>query len=140
MTREHVFVYGTLRRGAGHPMHETLARMSQFVGLAHYQGVLYDLGPYPGAVRDPRGRSTVWGELYAVLPGQPLLSMLDRYEGCTSLDPKPHVFLRDRVTVTRDDGTVEQAWIYLYAGALTRARHIPGGDYLRRASRDRSPT
>ena len=139
MTREHVFVYGTLRRGAGHPMHAALARMSQFVGMARFKGQLYDLGPYPGAVPDPRAEPGVLGELYAFLPGQPLLTQLDRYEGCTSLDPKPHEFIRHRVPLTREDGSLEPAWIYLYAGTLTRERHISSGDYLQRATSDRSP-
>ncbi len=132
MSLPRIFLYGTLRRDARHPMHHHVARMARFIGMGHVPGKLLDLGPYPGAVPDPSGRSRVLGEVYENLPGQPLLPLLDRYEGCTPLDAMPHEFERRSVWIDLLSGERLRAWIYLYAGPLAHARRIPSGDYLSR--------
>ena len=61
--RRHVFVYGTLRRGDVRDI--TLLQPSpMFVGMASVQGVLYNLGAYPGLLLGGEGRVT--GEVYAI--------------------------------------------------------------------------
>ena len=45
-----LFVYGTLRKAASHPLHRTLAREARYAGTATFQGRLDDLGRYPGVV------------------------------------------------------------------------------------------
>ena len=62
MAREadYLFVYGTLMKKAGHPMHKTLARYATYLGEATAEGALYDLGAYP-AMRE--GEGSVRGEL-----------------------------------------------------------------------------
>ncbi len=62
-TSRHVFVYGTLRRGDVRDI-TRLRPAPQYVGLASVAGVLYDLGPYPGAVLG--GPARVTGEVYAI--------------------------------------------------------------------------
>lgn len=77
---DHLFVYGTLRRGLGHPMARWLLAHAAYVGPATVTGQLYDLGPYPGAVLARGGR--VVGEVYRLRHGSPVLAALDAYEGC----------------------------------------------------------
>ena len=61
--RRHVFVYGTLRRGDVRDI--TLLQPSpMFVGMASLQGVLYNLGAYPGLLLG--GEGWVTGEVYAI--------------------------------------------------------------------------
>lgn len=127
----HLFVYGTLLRSIGHPMHETLARWSVFAGRGRIRGRLYDLGAYPGLVTGDLGASWVLGELYAFESLQPLIGLLDRYEGCTSMDPAPHEFRRAPVRVETEGGEPCFAWIYLYAGSTTHALPLLHGDYQR---------
>ena len=59
----HVFVYGTLRRGDVRDITH-LQPPPVFVGMASVQGVLYNLGDYPGLLLGGEGRVT--GEVYAI--------------------------------------------------------------------------
>ena len=61
--RRHVFVYGTLRRGDVRDITQ-LQPPPVFVGMASVQGVLYNLGTYPGLLLGGEGRVT--GEVYAI--------------------------------------------------------------------------
>jgi gamma-glutamylcyclotransferase (GGCT)/AIG2-like uncharacterized protein YtfP len=64
----HVFVYGTLRRGEQRDIN-LLTPAPRWVGPASVEGVLYDLGDYPGLVlgRDKyRAQEKVRGEVYEI--------------------------------------------------------------------------
>ena len=61
----HVFVYGTLRRGEQRDI-TSLRPAPTWVGSASLQGVLYDLGAYPGVVLG--GHERVLGEVYRIDP------------------------------------------------------------------------
>ena len=61
--RRHVFVYGTLRRGDVRDITH-LQPPPVFVGMASVQGVLYNLGDYPGLLLG--GEGWVTGEVYAI--------------------------------------------------------------------------
>ena len=120
-----LFVYGTLKRdsrGKRHP----LLRDARFVSLASMLGSLYDLGPYPGVVRDSKTRR-VFGELYEI-PGtiaEGSLDALDWYEGSE--------FVRRRVFVTMPDGRCSAAWAYLLRRRPPKsARQLESGVYSRR--------
>ena len=64
----HVFVYGTLRRGEQRDIN-LLKPTPRWVGRASVEGVLYDLGDYPGPVlgidHHP-GQKMVRGEVYEI--------------------------------------------------------------------------
>ena len=129
-----LFVYGTLRRGFGHPLHGEIERQSRFLGLARFEGFLYDLGPYPAVVPAPPGLGGVTGEVYALANPGPLLNTLDLYEGCMEECPDdgktPSGYRRERVPVKMENGDTVSVWIYLYNNPPPEARRIPGGDYL----------
>jgi len=118
---EHLFVYGTLRRGAA--MHGLLAGRAIWLGAATAQGRLVDLGSFPGMIAAAAPGERVRGELFAFTPAQreSLLDALDRYEG--------PLFERVTRAVEADDGTVT-AWLYLYCGDASGLPIISGGDYL----------
>jgi len=124
---DHLFVYGTLMRRFGHPMHAALARAAEFVGEASVQGRLHDLGRYPGLVLSGQPGDTVFGELYR-LNDAAVLGVLDDYEGCGPGDPEPHDYARRRVSVGADGGTTE-AWVYVYVGPVDGLRRIASGRY-----------
>ena len=102
-----LFVYGTLQRGQRN--HRLLADQ-RFVGPAAtgpgYR--LFDLGAYPGLVRDGRG-SGVRGELFEV--SECCLDELDDFEGV------PDLFTREEVGLAGGGW----AWVYLYN------RPVPAG-------------
>ncbi|MEM7159462.1 MAG: gamma-glutamylcyclotransferase family protein [Myxococcota bacterium] len=126
---EHLFVYGTLREGAGHPMHATLDAGARRVGAARVRGRLYRLDGYPGLVLDPAA-DWVHGELYR-LHDAGVLDPLDRYEGAHPTDPEPLEFRRIQASVVDFKGEARAAWIYVYEWAVDEHARIGSGDYLR---------
>lgn len=138
-----IFVYGTLRRELGHPMHRVLAQHSRYAGKATFPGRMFELDGYPGVVPDQAGR--VLGEVYRFRAPQPLLTLLDRYEGCNNMgkvsrdagipgavpgNPED-LYRREIHTITAEDGEALEAWIYLYNHPVQEQREIPDGDYLK---------
>jgi gamma-glutamylcyclotransferase (GGCT)/AIG2-like uncharacterized protein YtfP len=76
----YVFVYGTLRRGEQRDINR-LTPAPRWLGQASVEGVLYDLGQYPGLVlgRDEcRAREKVRGEIYEIT--EELERLLDEIE------------------------------------------------------------
>lgn len=120
-----VFVYGTLRRGECND----IARYSPTpvpVGAGETSGVLYDLGPYPGALFG--GESTLVGEVYRVTPE--VERMLDHLEGVQ--DDGQGEYLRRQVEVR-----VQGRWLRCLAYEIQLVRvqgaaRIVSGDWLRR--------
>lgn len=116
-----VFVYGTLKKGntnhcviegsTAHGEAETVENMG-----------LYDLGPYPFAMRGQHYKSTIKGELYEV--NQTTLKRLDKLEGY------PRLYTRQKVDV-RQQKTVHKAWIYLLNRQNPpRALIVEDGDWI----------
>ena len=118
-----LFVYGTLSSQSAGKRHRLL-RKARCVAKASMVGELYDLGRYPGVVRNGRTRRRVFGELYE-LPDVALpraLEELDRYEG-----PE---FARKRVYLTLGDGSRRVAWAYLLRKRPPKgARELISGRY-----------
>jgi gamma-glutamylcyclotransferase (GGCT)/AIG2-like uncharacterized protein YtfP len=124
----HLFVYGTLRRGA--TMHALLEPGAEWVGPARMRGRLYDLGAFPGFAAGG-WREFVQGELYRLVApdSDALLETLDRYEG--------RAFRRVVREALCADGAPLPAFVYLFAGSLRGRRRIASGDYV--AWRSTSP-
>jgi gamma-glutamylcyclotransferase (GGCT)/AIG2-like uncharacterized protein YtfP len=120
--RKLLFVYGTLRKRAAHKVHPLLAKHAQFKGKATFQGKLFGLGRFPGAVPSKRVTDSVSGEVYTLRSPDRLLPMLDEYEGSG--------FQRTHVDVRFETGKTVRAWIYLYQGPTYGLRPIPSGDYF----------
>lgn len=129
---DYLFVYGTLRRCLGHPMHRVLRRHARPAGRARFPGRLYDLGPYPAAVPTPGRREWVAGELYRVTDPHGLFPALDAFEGCSPARPRGGEYRRERRTVYPERGPAVRAWIYLYNPDPRGHRRIVSGDYLQR--------
>ena len=135
-----LFVYGTLMstaRGAmGRSQRARLQQAGRIVGPAAVFGRLYDLGSYPGLVVEPpmrRAACRVFGELYELVAPAAAFAWLDRYEGIDPARPLAGEYLRtiDRIELFVDAASVRtvDAWVYVYRGALGRAREIPHGTW-----------
>ena len=100
----------------------------RFVGPGVVRAALFDLGPYPAAIR---AEGTVRGELYAVTGAERLMPRVDAIEGCVPGDPLRSQYVREAVEVRLARGACRWAWIYFYArparcrGLDTRGR-LPG--------------
>ena len=118
----HIFVYGTLRKQMGHPLSHLLVRHGVFVGTGIFQGKLYDLGRYPGAVPSKNKTDLITGEVYRLQQPDKVLELLDEYEG-----PR---FKRSQATIFYGEDRPISAWIYLYARSVAGRRIISSGDYV----------
>jgi gamma-glutamylcyclotransferase (GGCT)/AIG2-like uncharacterized protein YtfP len=119
-----LFVYGTLKRTPPGKRHRLL-RDARFVNVASMSGSLYDLGRYPGVVRDPKDRGRVFGEVYEIPDEEAhrALQALDKYEGSE--------FVRRRAYVTLRDGKRRSAWAYVLRKRPRSARTVDSGRYAR---------
>jgi gamma-glutamylcyclotransferase (GGCT)/AIG2-like uncharacterized protein YtfP len=129
MKSDQLFVYGTLMRGFDHPMAKLLSRSAEFVGEAHCQGRLYLVTHYPGLVLSDAADDVVFGELVRLHRPEESLATLDEYEGCGPGVASPQ-YLRQVLAVTRDDGTVSEAWTYVYNRPVAKLTRIASGRFL----------
>ena len=133
MNLECLFVYGTLRRGAGHPMAELLADHGDFIGAACCQGRLFHIDYYPGLVPSEDPSHQVKGDVYALRDPAGLLPRLDEYEECGPGFPEPAEYVREWRTVVLMDGRVLSAWVYIYNRDTEILPEIASGDFLAHA-------
>lgn len=125
-----LFVYGSLLRGFGHPMHEVLQRYAVYQGPGYINGKLFDIGDYPGLILSNNVRKVVEGEIYTIRDEDNLFLLLDRYEGCDKHAEQPCEYQRDVVTINNDEDITMLAWSYLYKHPVENNRLIPDGNYL----------
>ena len=127
---DYLFVYGTLRQNANHPMHQQLATHAKFVAMARYQARLYQLSYYPGAVPSSNTADQVVGELYQLLQPEQLLPLLDNYEECGQGFAQPQEYRRELQQVMLENGTRVNAWVYIYNRDTSGLTLITSGDFL----------
>lgn len=125
-----LFIYGTLRRAAGHAAHRLLADSAELVGHGSVRGRLYQAAEFPVLVIDPQGEA-VTGEVYRVFAPQAAFGRLDQYEGFDPTSPDTSEFRRDPVPVALNDGRTVTAWAYVYQRPVSDLQPIPHGDYAR---------
>jgi gamma-glutamylcyclotransferase (GGCT)/AIG2-like uncharacterized protein YtfP len=124
-----LFVYGTLMRGFDHPMAKLLSRSAEFLGASRCQGRLYLVKHYPGLVLSDNASDVVFGELVRLRTPEASLVTLDDYEGCGPDVASPQ-YLRQVLPVTLDDGTVSEAWTYVYNRPVAKLKRIESGRFL----------
>lgn len=126
----HLFVYGSLLSGEGHPMGQRLAREARLLGPATLKARLYAVSWYPGIVESASSADLVHGEVLALADPAAALTWLDAYEGIkrgpTSVT-KPADYARVERNVRLASGDALTAWVYVYQGAVDGKRHIAGG-------------
>lgn len=59
----YLFVYGTLRKPIHNPLHRLLETEANWVATGTFQGKLYDLSRYPGAVPSRGKNDRILGEI-----------------------------------------------------------------------------
>jgi len=60
---DYLFVYGTLRRDYDLKLKNKVSHLLQYAGQGKIRASLYDLGRYPGAVKDGKGAEVI-GDLF----------------------------------------------------------------------------
>ncbi|WGD54013.1 gamma-glutamylcyclotransferase [Bradyrhizobium sp. CB1650] len=130
MTSDLLFVYGTLMRGFDHPMARLLSMHADFLGKATCRGRLFLVKHYPGLLLSGAPSDLVHGELFRLRAPDELLRELDMYEACGEGFAEPTEYLRKLVDVTMTDGSVTQAWTYIYNWPVTDLPPIESGRFL----------
>ena len=127
---DRVFVYGTLMRGFDHPMSRLLSAGADFLGTATCRGRLYLIAHYPGLLHSDDAADIVHGELYRLRDVAELMAVLDDYESIGPSFEPPTLYLRETVPVTLADGSVVEAWTYIYNRPVDEAKRIVSGKFL----------
>ena len=127
---DRLFVYGTLMRGFDHPMAQLLSRGADFIGEARCRGRLYLVKHYPGLVLSDDSADIVFGELFRLRSAAELLRELDMYEACGEGFAEPTEYVRQMLAVTSADGTVGEAWTYIYNWPVAHLPRIASGRFL----------
>ena len=130
---EYLFVYGTLRQALiGRVSNELQALMQslRYVGQGRLHGELYDLGIYPGAIVGNDFTTLIVGEVYEMPDAQPILEILDVYEGFVPGELEASLYARQKETVLMDTGQPLQCWLYVYNDWVSTGKLIPEGDYV----------
>ena len=130
MTSDLLFVYGTLMRGFDHPMAKLLSANADFLGEAQCRGRLHLVKHYPGLVTSNDPADIVHGELFRLRVRDAMLHEFDMYEACGEGFPPPTEYVRELLPVTLADGSVSQAWTYLYNWPVTNLPRIASGRFL----------
>lgn len=123
-----LFVYGTLRPGAGHPMGDWLAARADWLGPARCAGArLCRVSWYP-ALLPGAPADTVAGDLYRLCEPAACWPGLDDFEGVVGREDDEYERLR--LPVRLGDGAIVSAWVYRYRVDSAGLTLIPGGDWL----------
>ena len=125
---EYIFVYGTLMRGMENPVRETLKRHLIYKGVATIKADLFDLGEYPGAVKNEYG-GPIEGELFQIVLNSSVFEILDDYEGYEKSDKAASLFIRAIDYVLEQSGSRVEAWIYWYNQKIPANALAIDGDY-----------
>ncbi len=127
---EYLFVYGSLRSSGQVPAQiAPIVNRFRRLGAAQVNGLLYDFGQYCGAVLDDGANSVIHGELVELPAGGDKLDTLDRYEEIDPSNISGGLFARQRATVILADGSIHNAWMYVYNKPPGDAPLVEGGDY-----------
>jgi gamma-glutamylcyclotransferase (GGCT)/AIG2-like uncharacterized protein YtfP len=132
MTSNHLFVYGTLMRGFDHPMAQLLSANADFLGEARCRGRLYLIKHYPGLLLSDDPNDVVFGEVFRLRERDALLREFDMYEACGEGFKEPTEYIRQILTVTREDGAASEAWTYIYNWPVTGLPRIASGRFMER--------
>ncbi len=129
----YLFVCGTLRQSQVGSLKVELIQLMQslkFIGTGSAVGQLYDLGDYPGAIVGENFDSKIVGEVYEVDHPQAVFTILDQYEGFIPGELEASLFARVKVKITMSDGSLIEAWMYVYNDWVATGHLIESGDYV----------
>jgi len=126
---DYLFVYGTLRKNYDLKLKDRVKVDLRYVGQAKVGASLYDLGRYPGAVKNNKGQEVV-GDVFLLRDPDRVLRILDKYEGIPEGGAPDAEFVRKKGRVRLRSGQQVNAWIYWYNFDPKEKRPIHYKDYL----------
>jgi len=107
-----LFTYGTLMQAFDNPYARKLRWSSNYIGKGYFNGKLFRVEWYPGALYEPDAPTYVHGEIYQ-LHSLEILKELDDYEDILE-DEAASLYVRKVVPVRDGQEVVRDCWVYLY--------------------------
>lgn len=99
-------------QGFDNPYARKLRSSSKYIGKGYFNGKLFRVEWYPGALYEPGTPARVHGEIYQ-LESLEILNELDEYEDVLE-DEAASLYVRKVVPVRNGHGEVIPCWTYLY--------------------------
>jgi gamma-glutamylcyclotransferase (GGCT)/AIG2-like uncharacterized protein YtfP len=127
--KDYLFVYGTLRKDYDLKLKNQVSRDIEYIGRAKVGASLYDLGRYPGAVKNNTGQEVI-GDVFLVNDPDKVFRVLDKYEGYREDKNSNSEFVRKRNRVKLSSGKNVNAWVYWYNFDPIDKFKIKHKDYL----------
>lgn len=131
-----LFVYGTLLSAdtgaTGRVQRARLAREARVLSAATVDGLLYNLGRYPGLVVTEEVAGAVTGEILELAQPARTLAWLDDYESIVPGNHPHNEYERRRLRARLASGESVEVWAYVYLQSVAQARLIPDGNWLAR--------
>jgi gamma-glutamylcyclotransferase (GGCT)/AIG2-like uncharacterized protein YtfP len=124
-----LFVYGTLL-DERNPFGGFLKNACTFYKKGKFNGKLFDLGEYPGAIYVPNIKQYVYGNIFTMNDPAGILKMLDDYEGLGEIQPQPNEFIRQIIEVEAES-KIANCWAYLYNMPADGHWQITSSDYMK---------
>lgn len=126
----YLFVYGTLMKNFNNEFATYIRDRCNYIGKGYFNGLLFDLGEYPGAIYIAELKKKVFGNVFEVTSSfTELIQKLDEYEEVGEQFDYPNEYRRDKVTIHLEDQSLE-CWAYLYNRDVNFKNLIISGDYL----------
>jgi len=127
--KEHVFVYGTLRREGGHDLEKMFCDV-RFVSEGEFSGEMVLVDYYPGVVDSEDPKAKVLGEIYEIEGDKKYFRELDVFEDFRPHEPRAGEYRREKRNIRLSSGVFMEAWIYIYNGPTHKLQKICSGDFL----------
>lgn len=99
-------------QGFDNPYARKLRLSSNYIGKGYFNGKLFRVEWYPGALYEPDAPTRVHGEIYQ-LSSLEILKELDEYEDVLE-DEAASLYVRKVVPVRNSQEVVIDCWAYLY--------------------------
>jgi len=124
---DYLFVYGSLLN-ADNFYARYLKENSHPVAEGSFNGLLYDIGEYPGAIFNHMSDKRVYGTVVKLNNVSNALKIIDQYEGFGPTEEQPNLFVRQILVIDTPTGPLN-CWVYLYNLPVTGFKLIPSGKY-----------
>ena len=130
MKSEYLFVYGTLLKDFNSYMSKFLERNSEFVGSGYFQGNLYEISWYPGAVLSNNPEHKVYGHVFKIKNPEKTFQVLDDYEGISDSGEHTNEYTRTLIEVYFNETERIYSYVYVYNLPVSNLKHISSGKYV----------
>jgi gamma-glutamylcyclotransferase (GGCT)/AIG2-like uncharacterized protein YtfP len=126
----YLFVYGSLLSD-NNEFAVYLKQNCTFYNKGKFEGKLYNIGLYPGAIAITGCGQFVYGSVFFVDDPKVSFAVLDEYEGFGADEPYPNEFIRRLLKIEIADGSKVDCWVYLYNLPVDELPEITSGDYFK---------